>query len=95
MDSLCLEIFKKNISTSHNDIYIFNTFDIFINFIIHVIFISLFTQDVFRLETPGGGGYGSPTSNDEDYSPQKKRKLDAQMRQSGSVFSYKQLQESA
>ncbi|XP_005089828.1 5-oxoprolinase [Aplysia californica] len=60
--------------------------------------------DVFRLETPGGGGYGPPGSENAEgdmeveVSSSKKRKLEAKgnpQMQSGSLFSYKLMQESS
>jgi len=55
--------------------------------------------DVFRLETPGGGGYGDKSlTGSSDQSSSKKRKRDSaesQHRQSGSVYAYKRLQESS
>ncbi|XP_078482471.1 5-oxoprolinase [Ciona intestinalis] len=49
--------------------------------------------DVFRLETPGGGGFGSEPSKDE--SPRKRRKLKDDVQtfvERGSVFEYSQQQ---
>jgi len=57
------------------------------------IFIS-FLQDVFRLVTPGGGGYGIPEIGEVE-----KRSIapaeDAVLRARGSVFDYSLRQESA
>lgn len=56
--------------------------------------------DVFHLETPGGGGYGALTSDHQTNGspPNKRKNVDGRPRptfQSGSVYSYKLLQESA
>lgn len=58
------------------------------------MFIS-FSQDVFRLVTPGGGGYGVQEIGEGD----KRRSIvpadDAVLRAKGSVFDYGLRQESA
>ncbi|KAI8759398.1 5-oxoprolinase, partial [Biomphalaria glabrata] len=56
--------------------------------------------DVFHLETPGGGGYGKRKLDSEqnDQTPSKYDKKEIQgphLLQSGSLLSYKLLQESA
>lgn len=54
----------------------------------------IFTQDMFQLLTPGGGGYGRPDENncDDTYTgpPEKK----ARHIQRGSVFEFTKAQES-
>ena len=60
-------------------------------------------QDVFRLESPGGGGYGvcDGTSNDDDenHAPHKRRRCRVdhgqQVIEHGSVHAYRMAQESA
>ncbi|CAL1530679.1 unnamed protein product [Lymnaea stagnalis] len=56
--------------------------------------------DVFHLETPGGGGYGALISDYEKNGPSSNKRKTVEGRprptfQSGSVYSYKLLQESA
>ena len=48
-------------------------------------------QEVFRLETPGGGGFGDPDMNVESIPPAKKMKI---FEPTGSVANYKSMQES-
>ena len=49
-------------------------------------------QEVFRLETPGGGGFGDPKHMDiESIPPVKKMKF---FQPTGSVANYKLMQES-
>ena len=48
-------------------------------------------QDVFHIETPGGGGFGDPNLKEEHSPPFKRVKL---FESTGSVASYKLMQES-
>lgn len=57
-----------------------------------------FFQDVYHMETPGGGGYGKADAESDHTGPpsNKRRKTGApNVLQTGSLFSYKLLQESA
>ncbi|KAK6622554.1 hypothetical protein RUM44_002366 [Polyplax serrata] len=55
--------------------------------------VDVLPGDVFSLETPGGGGFGSPT--DEDVTCKEKcSKSSAKFRQSGTYHEYRKLQES-
>ena len=49
------------------------------------------TQEVFRLETPGGGGFGDQNLKDDSTPPVKRMKV---VQPTGSVASYKLMQES-
>ena len=49
---------------------------------------------MFRLESPGGGGYGRH-DNQFGSSPPRKKAREGEFHPSGSVEGYKQLQESA
>lgn len=51
--------------------------------------------DVFHLETPGGGGYGDPDSDTAPPTAKKAKTSNATALLSGSLYSYKLLQESA
>lgn len=55
-------------------------------------------QDVFRLESPGGGGYGYE-DDDENNVPHKRRRCrddsGKQVIERGSVYAYRLAQESA
>lgn len=52
------------------------------------------TQDTFRLETPGGGGYGIPVNDNGSTTPPKTRPCVSTM-PSGSLENYRIMQESA
>ena len=51
-------------------------------------------QDVFRLITPGGGGYGEASAGDANGADQK-AKTSKQFIERGSVAAYRMAQESA
>ena len=61
------------------------------------------SQDIFRICSPGGGGYGPPSANDDitddldGYNPAKKRRIDKSASQhyheKGSVYAYRLQQE--
>lgn len=54
--------------------------------------------DVFLLQTPGGGGYGSPgegEANEDMKDERKRRRIDTSVVGRGSVYEYKRTQESA
>uniref|UniRef100_A0A0B6ZGC5 5-oxoprolinase n=2 Tax=Arion vulgaris TaxID=1028688 RepID=A0A0B6ZGC5_9EUPU len=60
--------------------------------------VTVSAGDIYHLETPGGGGYGSLKAEGDQIEPpsNKRRKVGQQkVLQSGSLFSYKLLQESA
>lgn len=64
---------------------------------IHLIFFFFFfRQDVFELRTPGGGGYGSSNSDDDSLTPKDNEngKSHGTFVERGSVFEYRQAQES-
>lgn len=51
-------------------------------------------QDVFQLHTPGGGGYGSPDSQNENPILGTEKASPASFIERGSVYEYRQAQES-
>ena len=57
--------------------------------------ISCSFQDMFHLETPGGGGYGSPDCVDDATGPPPTKRLHMSTMPSGSLENYRMMQESA
>lgn len=55
--------------------------------------IVLFTQETFRLLTPGGGGFGQATETSQ--APEKPGSEVKTFVERGSVYEYRQAQESA
>ena len=65
------------------------------------IYLYLYLQDLFSLNTPGGGGFGKPDKEDLESgsSPAKRRRTDPVSShhyvEKGSVYAYRMAQESA
>ena len=65
-----------------------------------IISVLNFPQDMFRLQTPGGGGFGTPEDEDENSEQRVKRRRTDPVSshhylQRGSVHAYQLAQESA
>lgn len=56
--------------------------------------VNIETGDIFALKTPGGGGYGFPDENQEKHHKTDKITETKEFVERGSVFEYRQAQES-
>lgn len=57
-----------------------------------MFFFSCYSKDLFAMKTPGGGGYGKPC--DDEIFNEKLAETSLKFSERGSVYDYRQAQES-